>query len=149
MPFYTHTERHRQLDEFLDRPSTHVLDDISLGRFLLYDEERARPSSAVLLDELEERLELVKQVQYRLFGKLRRNASEAKRAERQFTAFQLSAMMMMPLDNLRKLESTLDIFKDIESLIKICMCLPIAYISLLANNPMNSPPAWTPWPTGH
>lgn len=149
MSLHTQAKRHEQVDGFFSSPSTQALEDVSLGRFLDYDQERARPSSAAPLEELEERLLLVKQVQNHVFGTLHRNATSDTLEKRQFTAFQLSVMMMMPLDNLRTLKPTLAGFKDFEQLVSICICLSIAHGSFLATKTSNSRPAYASRPAGH
>ena len=130
MSLHTNTNRHDRVDEFIGRPSTHAQDTISLDRFPGYDQERSNPSSAVPVEELEERLELVREAQNRTFGVLRGVATRDKVKERQFTAFQLSVMMMMPLQKLRGLNTTLATFDQFERLIAVCMYLPIIYGSV-------------------
>ena len=144
MSLHTHAKRHEQVDEFLGRPSTNAQDTISLDRFLGYGQERSNPSSAVPVEELEERLELVREAQNRTFGVLRGVATDDKVKERQFTAFQLSVMMMMPLQKLKGLNTTLATFDQFERLVAVCMYLPVIYGNVPVTKTLISSPAYAP-----
>ena len=124
MSLHTHAKRYEQIDAFLGRPSTHGQDDACLDRFLDYDHERSSPSRAVPLEEIEERLELAKDVQDHIYGPLHGQESDSQLKDRQLTAFQLSVLMVMPLEKLRGLRPSNLQFTEFAELVKIRMYPP-------------------------
>lgn len=77
--------------------------------------------SVIAEDEIEERLALAEQVMVAIRGPASNCDNDGERERRQWTAFQLSVIMAMPLANLRRLPfSSEGQFDEMKRLVKIC-----------------------------
>lgn len=114
------TQLYRQVDRFLDSPSTLPADIAMLSNYLDHDPKTVDIQDPLPVDEVEERLEIAKEIQAQEWSPFRDD--DQIREELRLTAMHLSIIMAVPLNKLREHRHDLP-FDEIHRLVRLGMLI--------------------------